>query len=338
MPESNESLSKLDVYEKILSKRKVSSKSDKHGILFTTWDFNLIHESNFLDILGVDYSLTNDNMYQFYTDICSNILHFDEIQSDPNIFSKFYDKEVDSIQLSNMLYKRGDEYLYIDINFDAVMGKYIIITVENNSDSLEAQFILEELLSDNQALVKEVHHRVKNNLQILLSLISIQERFKKNDASIKEYMKLSISSMAIMHSQLYSENFTHVSTRRILLDLKSKCENLYNSENITFNFESRNDSEVTIEKANPILLLLDEMIISSIDALATANKKMIDCVFNTEKENLTILYKDNAQSKKEDDGLGNILIDSLISQADGRQENSIGSGYDFKISIPLDTA
>lgn len=330
-------LDNLDIYNKILSNRKVTiNNNTKQGMLFTTWALNYFEENNFLDILGIDYQVNKNNIRKLYLDISANILNYHDLITDPEIFNKFFNKEIQSIHFENILYKRNDEYLYLDINFNSVSNKYMIITVNDNSDSLEAQLILEELVNDNQILIKEVHHRVKNNLQILLSLISIQERFKKTDYTIKEYLKLSITSMAIMHSQLYSENFTYVSTKRILMDLKSKCEGLYSSLNITFDFESKHDTEITLEKANPILLLLDELIVTSVNSLESATEKIVTCVFTKEDNYLVILYKDNATNKKEDNsGLGDLLIESLISQADGIKDNPEGTGFDYKIKIPL---
>ncbi|MBR0471581.1 MAG: sensor histidine kinase [Methanosphaera sp.] len=329
----------LNIYEKITSNKKVTTDNNsKQGVLLTNRTLTYVEEYNFLDTLGINIEVNRDNLNKLNLNLLANILNYSEFIKDPEIFNKLFNNEIKEIHLENILYKRDEELLYLDINFNTILNEYILITVNDNSNSLEAQVVLEKLVKDNQNLIKELHHRVKNNLQVLLSLISIQERFKKSDYLIKEYLKLSITSMSIMHSQLYSENLTHVSTERILTELKAKCENLYNSSNITFDFKSKNDSQIPIEKANPILLLLDELIINSIYSLKTGNNKIINCTFMTKEDNLIIFYKDNTSKEQGDnDGIGELLIESLISQADGRKGNTKDTGYEYKIIIPITT-
>ena len=303
MSENNQTtvLERLNQYHNLVAKEGITAREEKntHGILFTTWTLSYLEENNFLDILGLEIDLDRKNIKEFHEKVLENILNFDEAVGDPSEFFKFFNKETNHVHINHILYKRDDEFLYLDIKFDSILNKYLIVTVDDITDSLEDKFILEELINDNQLLVKEVHHRVKNNLQILLSLISLQERFKKSNSSIKEYMKLSISSMALMHSQLYSENLTKISTKQILSDLKGKCESLYNHENITFEFTSTDDVKIVLEKVNPVLLMLDELLVNSINRFnENQPDKVITCKFVKEGNFLIIYYKDNATDER----------------------------------------
>lgn len=332
-------MDKINQYHTLVAKESISLRNDekKHGIIFTTWPISYLEENNFLDILGLDIKLETKTLQEFHEKIIENILNIEDSIGDPGIFKQFFNKEINYIHLRHILYKKGDDVLYLDLKFDSILDKYIIITVDDITDSIEDKFMLEELINDNQLLVKEVHHRVKNNLQILLSLISLQERFKKSDASIKEYLKLSVSSMALMHSQLYSENLTKISTKQILIDLKSKCESLYNHENVSFDFTSLDDVKIIIEKVNPILLMLDELIVNSMNRFdENQGNKVITCQFMEDNGSLLIYFKDNAIDKnKFNDDLSNMLIDALISQADAEKEEA-DKGFDYKIRMELD--
>lgn len=337
-PPSDNIENTLNSYKSMLKKNLNSNHNYKvsQGVLFTTWTRSYLENNNFTNILGIPYEITRDNFKKVNEEVISNIINIDEKVSDLSQMNLFIERKIDSIEIDNLLYRKDDKLQYLSFKFSSFLNKYIVVTVTDMTSALLDRLVQQELIKDNQILVKEIHHRVKNNLQILLSLISLQERFKKDDTTIKEYLRLSVASMALLHSQLYSDNFTYISTDRLVKDFKTKCESIYCNDDIEFNFKSNVDIELTIEKANPILLMLNDLIISSMNnSFNDCNEKIIYCTFTQQDNNLIILYKDSGKTDAMTiDPLANLLVESLISQADGTSEKIEGNNA-FKISIPF---
>lgn len=337
-PPSDNIENTLNSYKGMLKKNLNSNNNYNvsQGVLFTTWTRSYLEDNNFTNILGIPYEITRENFKKVNEEVISNIINIDEKVSDLSQMNLFIERKIDNIEIDNLLYRKDDKLQYLSFKFSSFLNKYIVVTVTDMTSALLDRLVQQELIKDNQILVKEIHHRVKNNLQILLSLISLQERFKKNDRMIKEYLKLSVASMALLHSQLYSDNFTYISTDRLVKDFKTKCESIYCNDEIVFDFKSKVDIELTIEKANPILLMLNDLIISSMNnSFHDCDEKIIYCTFTQQDKNLVILYKDSGKTNAMSiDPLANLLVESLISQADGTSEKIEGNNA-LKIIIPF---
>ena len=327
---------RLDSYRDYLSDTHITIQDRpkrRHGILFTTMNLTLLEEHNFLNILGIDYELTKDTISQFHQDIFRNMLNSEQVLPNPEILSNFFSKrEWETVRLRDILYKRYDELLFLDIKIDMMLNKYLIITVDDITDSLEDKFILEDLVTDNRVLVKEVHHRVKNNIQILLSLISLQERFNKTEDVIIKQMKLSLSAMALLHTKLVADDITIVILKSIISEFEKKCNDLYAEEGISFKFECDEGIELVIDKANPILLVINELITLSIENhFDNVEDKEIFCKLKMVGDYIELIYKDNGINDKSDNEM---LLLALISQTDGQSKETDSSNYEMRIIIP----
>lgn len=343
-----EIVNKLDNYRSIASDHGVeinaTSVHTTHGILYSTFDFKKIEEHNLNDLLGLDSSFKMNNYNDFYNHIYNNILNVREVRSKFEILtSKFFNREINEFRIRNILYKRSNELLYLDVSFSSILGDSFVIFVDDVTDYVKDKLLLEEFAVHNNILVKEVHHRVKNNLQILLSLISIQQRFGYDDETITDYMKLSISSMALIHNQLYGDNLDYVSLKTIIDDFAANIDNFYGNLDIDFEFVTENDVSLNIDKSNPLFLILNELIINSIKHAFDENSehKSIKCVISSDGDNLIIEYKDNGKGLQDIDdnlsGLGHVLIDSLIGQVDGKYTISSDNGYHMNLVMPIRT-
>lgn len=332
---NNDIFAKLDSYREILSNTNIAIKERhrKHGILFTTVELEFFEENHFLNILGIDYELNKDNMRRFHHDVVGNVLNLEQSLPNVGILEDFFKQKLQSVRLREILYQRNHELLCLDVKFDLMMNKYIIITVDDVTDSLSERFLLEDLVISNKILVKEVHHRVKNNIQILLSLINLQERFHKKDNVIKQQMKLSLASMALMHSQFESTEIKNVSINSILSQFQEKCNKLYSDDDINFDFYCDEDIKLVIDKANPILLVINELIAKSIDNhFEDTEDKHIYCNIEKVGDNVQLTYKDNGVKEESSTDM---LLQALISQTDGQSHVRDSSNYEIVIDIPL---
>jgi len=195
---------------------------------------------------------------------------------------------------------------------------------------------IQNSLLEKETLLKEVHHRVKNNMQIITSLLSLQANTNNNYA-IKEQFnacQYRINSMATIHEMLYqSEVFSKIEYGNYLQQL---IKHLINSikgvdNNITLQLQS-NDINLNIDTAVPLGLLINEIVTNALKYGIKNNDSGIISV-NIEKiEGMRYILKigddgvgisetSNSTTKK---SLGLKLINRLSSQLGGEieQDNS----------------
>ncbi|RAP48472.1 MAG: hypothetical protein BZ135_00625 [Methanosphaera sp. rholeuAM6] len=341
-----EIVSKLDNYKTLASNHGVQIKETSihstHGILYCTLDFKKMEEHNIIELLGLDSDYIIKDKNDFYKLISKKVLNLNEVEDKFKYYvSIFFNHEINEFKISNILYKRNNELLYLDVTFSLLLEDSFLVFVDDVTTYVKDKLLLEEFAVHNEILVKEVHHRVKNNLQILLSLISIQQRFGYDEDSITDYMRLSISSMALIHNQLYGENLDYVSLKSIIEDFATNIENFYGELDVNFNFKTEGDVNLSIDKSNPLFLILNELIINSINHAFDENtaEKSINCILKEEDQNLFIQYYDNGHGlrdiQEDESGLGHVLIDSLISQVDGEYYIELENGYRMDIIMPI---
>lgn len=150
----------------------------------------------------------------------------------------------------------------------------IVETVNGILDRIElyyneknsAETALRKSLSEKETLLREVHHRVKNNMQIVVSLLETQADFQRDPHSIDALQQIAqrVHSMAIVHEELYrSDNLSSISfgpvANRILSSLS---EALDREQRINYSIEN-NDTSLDLVKAIPCGLILNELVSNS---------------------------------------------------------------------------
>ena len=114
--------------------------------------------------------------------------------------------------------------------------------------------IIEKSLAEKEVLLREIHHRVKNNLQVVSSLLSLQSNYISDDAALRAINegKDRVSSMALIHQNLYKENdITGIETTHYFTEL---IDHLFDSYNI------RDNDIKLIKEIESIKLDVDTMI------------------------------------------------------------------------------
>ncbi len=126
----------------------------------------------------------------------------------------------------------------------------------------ETKQALAKSLDEKNLLLQEVHHRVKNNLQIINSLLYLQARQSK-DKHISESLMESrgrIQSMAFVHEQLYNHtDFTEIDSQTYLSQLAHHLASTYNRTNVSINLDLQ-PILLPIDKAIPIGLIVNELV------------------------------------------------------------------------------
>jgi two-component sensor histidine kinase len=216
--------------------------------------------------------------------------------------------------------------------------------IVNSKNSLESS------LKEKEILLKEIHHRVKNNLQIVSSLLNLQTAFLKDPAALKAIQNSQnrIKSMAIVHEKLYqTDSFILIKFDEYLDELLNNLSVSYQvvPDYITFKTEIEKIF-LNIDQAIIVGLILTELVSNSIkhafneESGGRKNEITVTCRL-VGNNNYLLSVKDNGDgfpSNYDFDNsptLGLKLVDTLISQIEGRMEmkNKIGSQFDIYFSI-----
>lgn len=224
--------------------------------------------------------------------------------------------------------KKDNSILYAKINFSRLEDEIIVI--------IEDITPLKESIKEKELLLREIHHRVKNNLQIISSLLGMQER-KTSDQKFKNVLSSSrerIKSIALLHEQLYhSTDLASVKIKDYIKNLVTKTLQAYPTHiQIETDIE---DTSLNIETSLPIGLIINELLTNTIKH---ANAKNVEIRLKKTNENLKLHYKDDGKGLKKDEiqkseGLGWQLIKSLISQLGGKLTIKNKKGLDLMITF-----
>lgn len=206
-----------------------------------------------------------------------------------------------------------------------------------------------ELVESNATkniLIKEVHHRVKNNLQVLNSFLNLERRaYGNNPDSILDNMQARLSSLALLHEKTYNTtDFININLKDYILDQDNTLQNLFTSKDIHFESDINEDIHLSMEIITPLLLVIDELTMNAIKhAFPDENKKdktiykKIDYV----DENICeLILKDNgvgigSPEKLINHNLGWEIIMSLTRQINGKIEVlNLDVGTGFKLIFP----
>ena len=209
----------------------------------------------------------------------------------------------------------------------------------------------QELIDANEhqtILIKEVHHRVKNNLQVLNSFLNLEKRAYKNKPNIIiDHMQSRLSSLAILHEKTYNTtDFKNINLKEYIVDQDSQLRGLIGlRDGIEFKSEVDEDINLTIEVITPLLLVIDELTMNAIKHAfpdkTAPNKIIYKQITKIDDETGQLILKDNGigieDPSKITKNLGCEIIRNLTKQLDGHIElyqHENGTGY--KLTFPLD--
>lgn len=220
--------------------------------------------------------------------------------------------------------------------------------LEVNTDITErkrADDFLKASLEEKEILLKEIHHRVKNNLQVISSLLNLQSRYI-NDPHALETFKDSqnrVKSMALIHEQLYqSKNLAEV-------DFEKYVQSLAYDLFVSFGTYSRNiamkvnikDISLNIDTAIPCGLIINELISNSLKyAFQAGGDGSIEVGLRPiEDDRYALTVKDSGTAFPKDLDIGNTsslglrLVNSLTNQLKGSIALSTCEGTEFTITF-----
>jgi two-component sensor histidine kinase len=206
-----------------------------------------------------------------------------------------------------------------------------------NQTLLEKNSIINKSLQEKDVLLREIHHRVKNNLQVISSLLNLQSNYISDDAALEAINegKNRVNSMALIHQKLYQEkNLMGINIDTYFQELiESLCET-YNITESDVTIISDIDSLVLdVDTMIPLGLITNELVSNAFKHAFdndTVTEKRIIINLNEKDNKLYLSVSDNGRGMDKDDFLtsqsfGNKLIQAFLQKLDAQIEiNSVG--------------
>lgn len=184
-------------------------------------------------------------------------------------------------------------------------------------------------LREKERLLKELHHRVKNNMQIIISMMRLQT-INETDPKILGFVrdsKARIDSMALVHEMLYSSDgfeFTKLSEYVDFLQRSIFMSYAPPKHEIEVRVEIPEDCFFNIDRMIPIGLIMNELLTNSLKHAFPDKKGKIDIFVQKKGSEHHLVYQDNGVGFPKDLDLDNIeslgiqLIQMLVDQIDGK--------------------
>lgn len=194
--------------------------------------------------------------------------------------------------------------------------------------------------NENTVLVKEIHHRVKNNLQIVISLLRLQQNELKSEEAKQHFSEAinRILVMSLIHQKLYQDkSLAEIKIKDYLTDLTNDIASL-STLNIPIKVDIKSElDKVGLKTIVPLGLIINELMSNSIEHAFKGKNEALIYISIKEKENdlFELIYFDNGSWNKKSEeysSFGLELIETLTSQLDGefRRDISInGTSYEF---------
>lgn len=218
-------------------------------------------------------------------------------------------------------------------------------THKDISDRKQREQELAESLAEKNVMLQEIHHRVKNNLQVICSLLNL--RTQSSDPQIVEVMKESqnrVKSMALVHENLYnSENLSKI-------DLESYVQDL--SENLLRSYQAKTSStkisvavsniSLDIDTAVPCGLIINELVSNALKYafLPQQQGEVKISIYRAANQDIILNIADNGIGLPPEINIEQIntmglrMVTALIRQISGTLTVNREAGSSFMISFP----
>ncbi|MCB0742637.1 MAG: HAMP domain-containing protein [Ignavibacteriales bacterium] len=214
-----------------------------------------------------------------------------------------------------------------------------------NKERIKGEKLLQSSLHEKEVLLKEIHHRVKNNLQIISSLLYLQSKKFENE-DVKNIFKDSqtrVKSMSLVHEKLYqSKTLSHIDFKEYIQNLTNYIFSSYtNNKKIRMAIEAE-EIKLNIDTAVPCGLIINELVSNAMKYAFPENFKIEKPVIKVAIKRLdelkySLIISDNGIGIPEDydqrqsKSLGLQLVNSLVAQIEGDLKVISEKGIEYRI-------
>ncbi len=330
---------------------KLSESEERFRILIENSADGIILLDKRSKVMFVSPSVTSIIGYQpeelMNTSILS-LLHESEARKYAFTFGRLV---VESGRRENLLgrfrHKNG-EWVYIEGMVTNLLDnsnvKALVANFRNVTDRMNADERLRRSLQEKEILLKEVHHRVKNNMQVISSLLNLQSASLKNERTLSMFRESQnrVKSMALVHEILYqSQDIASVNFSLYVKQMSASLQKSFGARarDITVKVKVPN-IVLDIDEAIPCGLIVNELISNSIKyAFPKRSDGLIAVELKRKKNSLVLTVRDNGvglpAKAERSQSLGLTLVRALSEQLKGELTVSVDRGTIFTVEFPI---
>ncbi len=309
------------------------------------WPFSTVFQKDQAVFVENTGDVFNASLPKLHRPIIKKLLDLMGINTDtPSIYLPLHVRE----KIIGMMVVWGQDLLEDDVDRFIVFARQIAAILQKTKMLAELQSHAEHIqasLDEKEILLQEIHHRVKNNLQIVSSLLRLQSH-RADDPLVLENLRdgeQRVQMMALIHEKLYqSENFSRINFDNYLLSLVDDLFRIYSidRERISLDLDVQ-DVSFDIDTAIPFGLIINELV-------SNALKHAFPCNLSGEvrvqlKSNpgggAKLVVADNGIGFPDEfdftstNSLGLQLVDSLLGQLNGTIQINHNQGTEIEIQI-----
>ncbi|PLY05201.1 MAG: histidine kinase [Arcobacter sp.] len=241
----------------------------------------------------------------------------------------------------------GHGFIYGGQDYICAFGRDTTPRLEYRNKITNMNQKLQKSVDEKEILLKEIHHRVKNNMEIISSLLTMQYR-RVEDDEVKYILKQSrsrINTMALVHEFLYlGENLAYINLEDYIEKLVDDIKELYISNKTHLEVDLNIDKLIfSTNRCIQVGMVLHELCVNALKYAFKENKENLLCIhIKKSKENIHLKIRDNGDGLKnldslyKTDSIGMQLIHSIVEdQLDGTIEFKNNKGLECNIFFPV---
>jgi two-component sensor histidine kinase len=221
---------------------------------------------------------------------------------------------------------------------------YVYGTIQDITERKKVEEKLKKSLDEKEVLIKEIHHRVKNNLMVISSLLNLQSQYIKDKEALSIFRESQnrARSMALIHERLYrSSDLKRIDFGDYIKTLSTDLFHSYITDprQVQLNMQVEN-LMVDINTTVPLGLIVNELITNSMKhGFAGDAKGEISIDFHKDGDEFVLVVEDTGVGFPDDidfrntSTLGLQLVNNLTTQINGKIELNKENGTKFRITF-----
>ncbi len=228
------------------------------------------------------------------------------------------------------------------------IGSFLALVFYQKRNITKEKLRSDQLVIDKEMLIKEIHHRVKNNLEVISSLLELQSEGIIDDvakAAVIEGQNR-VQAIALIHHQLYrTDDVAAVEFKSFVNELYKQIAAVFAKPNTAIIFDiTANETQISIDAAVPLGLILNELLTNTFKyAISNAKQNVISIQLIPAKEDglNTVIFKDNGPGLPatlniaKSLSLGMKVIHLLTRQLGGKLKYYNDNGSVFEIPFKM---
>ncbi len=278
------------------------------------------------------------------------ITHPDDLEEDLAYVRQMLEGEIDTYRMEKRYFGKGGNLIWVLLSVSLVRGdeghpQYFVSQIVDITERKLTEEQIKRLLTEKELLLKEVHHRIKNNMNVIMSLLSLQSDTLKDPSAVSAFHDTEnrVRSMMVLYEKLYRSNdFRAISAREYLAALVYEIvANFPNRERV--DVETRvDDIALDAKILSPVGIIINELITNTMKYAFTGMGGGRILVFFSMKDNhAKLIVEDNGIGIPESvnietaTGFGLQLVHILVEQLEGSLRIEREDGTRFVLTFRL---